>query len=324
MKITHDVHTHTFQSSTVFDPEASVRNLIAKSTELGHSVLGISNQLWDSNIPTDNKGYKGQPEKYVLEIKHAIPEDTDGVRVLIGAECEYCALIDTFSVTPETAEMFDYILIRHSHTQARGLVIAEDSGALKVRAAIREKLVDGLPELSELLIDRMVGVINVRTVTDANIGNLSEIVSSEYDQLTEIADFLHSSLDRLMSRPDLAEIARKVPTAIIHPFWPDGSSADEARKILSMLDYDRAARQFKACAELGVAVVVNTDAFTLSDNGYKNDPMVKVVRIALDAGCRVVFGTNSNTLAGLEAIRKADEIADAIGITEADIAEFVR
>lgn len=316
MRITHDLHTHTFQSARVLDPKASARNLIARAAELGHTVLGISNYLWDSSIPTDIRGLKGQPEKYILEIKHAIPEDTKGVRVLIGAESDYCGLSDTLAVTASTARQFDYILIRHSSTRQQGLVIAEDPNTLKVRAQIKQKLTEAMPDVSEALIDRMVAAIKLK---DAN-----EISAPEHDQAALIAEFLHSSLDGLLAHPQLSEIAKAVPTAIIHPFWSDGSSAKEARRILSMLDYDRMSEQFRTCAELGVAIVINTGVVASGEDGYAGDPMVRVIRTALDAGCRVVFGSEAYSLEELDSISKADGIADALGITEDDLIQLVR
>jgi histidinol phosphatase-like PHP family hydrolase len=48
------------------------------------------------------------------------------------------------------------------------------------------------------------------------------------------------------------------------------------------------------------------------------------MRLAKAAGCKFTFGTDSHSLAGLDKIRRADDLSDIIGITEEDLAEFVK
>ena len=122
MQVTHDIHTHTLLSACCFDPEATVAAYVSKAAELGHKLLGIANHLWDERVPGPSKWYRGQTVNYVLEARDAIPADTKGVKVLIGAEAEYCGMTDTLAITAENAKKFDYMLIPHTHTHMRNMM----------------------------------------------------------------------------------------------------------------------------------------------------------------------------------------------------------
>ena len=103
MRITHDIHTHSTLSHCCYDPAASVANLVRRAAELGHTVFGISNHLWDERVPGASRWYKNQMISYGLEARNSVPADTCGVKVLIGVETEYFAAGDTLGMLAETA-----------------------------------------------------------------------------------------------------------------------------------------------------------------------------------------------------------------------------
>lgn len=316
MKITHDIYTHTFQTLQVLDPSTSARNLISKAANLGHTVLGISNYMWDSSVPVNVRTLRGQPEKYVLEIKHAIPADTQGVRVLIGAECDYCGLSDTLAITKKTAKLFDYVIVRHSHIKSEGLVVAEDAHTIEVRNALKQKLIAEMPDISEELIARMVDAVKRKDAV--------AIAAPKYDYCAKMANFLHESLDSLIANPHLAEVAAETPTAVAQPLCPMGCTSDEMQRILDYLDLERAARQLSALAALGVGIVIDMSVFDTERAVDESNKAFKLARLAIEAGCRVMFGSNAYALSELDRMRKAEQLADRLGITEDKLSELVR
>ena len=48
------------------------------------------------------------------------------------------------------------------------------------------------------------------------------------------------------------------------------------------------------------------------------------MKIAKDVGCIFTFGTDTHSLAGLDTIRKGNDISRIVGITEADLADIVK
>ena len=54
------------------------------------------------------------------------------------------------------------------------------------------------------------------------------------------------------------------------------------------------------------------------------EPLIRVMKIAKDVGCIFTFGTDTHSLAGMDAIRKGDDISRIVGITEADLADIVK
>ncbi|MBO7376454.1 MAG: hypothetical protein J6V01_05055, partial [Clostridia bacterium] len=65
-------------------------------------------------------------------------------------------------------------------------------------------------------------------------------------------------------------------------------------------------------------------AFTHADTDYEGEELIRVFRIAKDCGCLFTFGTDTHSLKGLDDIRRADRISELIGITEDDLAPYVR
>lgn len=317
MKVRHDIHTHTLFSSCCYDPEATAAAFIEKAHELGHSVFGFSNHIWDEKVPGASNWYRGQTVSYGLEEKYAIPSDTHGIKVLFGTETEYCGMTNNLGMLAETAKNFDYVLVPHSHTHQQNFVMAENPDVKAYRKALVEEICAKLPAVTEEQAQRMAASVKYQEA-------LAAIKHPAVDDGEYLADFLFTSFESLMVHPEFLKLAATVPTLIAHPFHPCGESKEQQFRVLGMLlaQKDRLFDDFGVAARLNVGLDVNIGTYRMPED-YANDPMVAVMRIAREAGCKFGFGTDSHTLRGLENIRNGDAIGDAIGITDKDLAEII-
>ncbi|NMA95947.1 MAG: PHP domain-containing protein [Clostridiales bacterium] len=120
--ISHDIHIHTHLSSCSSDPEATPENYIRLAKELGIEVLGFSDHFWDSNVEGASDWYRPQNFEHIMQIKDMMPEDTLGVKVLIGCETEYCG-DGKLGITREVAEKLDFVLVPTSHVHMKGFTV---------------------------------------------------------------------------------------------------------------------------------------------------------------------------------------------------------
>jgi len=320
MKVTHDIHTHTLFSSCCYDPLATCKAFVDRAAELGHEILGISNHLWDEKVPGVNGWYKGQTIEYGFEAKYAIPADTKGVKVIFGTETEYCGMTDNLGMLAETAARFDYVLVPHTHTHMKNFVIPENDDVKAYRKELTAAIEANFPALSHNQASKMAGTLSYNEVR-ALIGDKPGLI----DEWKYLADFCFTSFESLMKNPEFVKMTTTVPTLIAHPFWACGVSAADVKNVFGHLlaEKDRLYADFSECAKLGVGLDVNIGTYQDASNGYNDDLMVAVMRIAKDAGCKFTFGTDTHSVAGLDAIRRGDAISDAIGITKADLASIV-
>ncbi len=317
MKIRHDIHTHSLLSSCCYDPEATFENYFRRAKELGHTVFGISNHLWDEKVPGASHWYHMQMINYGLEgARNSIP-DIPGMKILIGTETEYCGMSDTLGMLAETAKRFDYILVPHTHMHMKNFVIPEDEQIKEERARLLALLEERLPDLPPALVKKMASSLSYGDI-EALLGeNRADIVKFN-------ADFMFDSFMKLMNNAEFRKIAASVPTSVAHSFHPCGYSREMSAKIIAAVSEDRLAECFTTARDLGVFIEINTGAFTHSDTDYEGEELIRVFRIALGCGCRFTFGTDTHSLKGLDDIRRADRISELIGITEDDLAPFVR
>ncbi len=319
MRIDHDIHTHTLFSSCCYDPLATMKAFVERAHELGHRILGISNHLWDERVPGASAWYRGQTVDYGFEGKYAIPADTLGVKVLFGTETEYCGKDDNLGMLASTAARFDYVLVPHTHTHMKNFVIRESSDVAGYRDRLAAGIIEKFPELSPEMADRMASTLKYAEVR-ALIGAGATVDEEKY-----LADFCFSSFESLMKNGEFRKMAASVPTLIAHPFYPCGITRDEKARVFAFImeQKDRLYADFAECASLGVGLDVNIGTYGRPENGFADDPMVAVMRVAVEAGCRFAFGTDTHSVAGLDAIRKGDAISAAIGITGGMLADPV-
>lgn len=314
MNCTHDIHTHTLFSSCCTDPAATVEAYVRRAAELGHRIFGISDHLWDETVPGASAWYAGQSVPYVLEAKNCIPKDTGGVKVLFGAETEYCGMSDTLGITAESAKHFDYILVPHTHTHMKNFTMAEPPEI----AAYRRQIADRLRATFDFLSDRQIG----KMAAALNHNELYPLIADTFDFVGYAADFAVDSFERMLNNAEFVKLTQTVPVIIAHPFAPlEGKLSVEIRR---RIDLDRVHALCAKAAGMGVGFDINLCFYSVSGDGYRNDPMVAIMRAAREEGIRFTLGTDAHSLAALDTIRRAEPICEAIGMTDHDWAEIVR
>ncbi|MDD7675954.1 MAG: PHP domain-containing protein [Eubacteriales bacterium] len=322
MEIKHDIHTHTTLSRCCYDPKATVANYVRRAAELGHTVFGLSNHLWDEKVPGASGWYKNQMISYGLQQKECIPADTCGVKVICGTETEYFAAHDTLGMLAETAKQFDYVLVPHTHMHMRNNVMNDNADSLAVRKILADRIAAAIPELSAEQAKKMAWALGY--------GEMDTLVSNDtffphtVDMAEYCARFMVDSFNSLMANSEFEKLAKTVPTSIAHPFHPCGFSADMQKKIIDLIPDADLTDCFKKAQSMGVAIEINTGSFCHPANDYADEPLIRVMKLALAAGCRFTFGTDSHSLAGLDSIRKGNDISRLVGITQSNLADIVK
>ena len=316
MQIRHDIHTHTLLSLCCNDPEATVQAYVRRAAELGHTIFGISNHLWDEKVSGANDWYQKQMINYGLAARDSIPADTCGMRVMIGVETEYYAMTDTLGMLAETATRFDYVLVPHSHVHMKGKVCPYPDDVLARRAAMTRKIIEAMPALREEQAKKMVATLSV--------AELEALVDAEPTDLAVFyATQMIRSFEALMHHPELIKMAARVPTVVAHPMHACCIPREQTIAANRALPEDDLRRCFTLAKNLGVGIEINVGCFNPADD-YADEPNIRTMRIAKAVGCKFTFGTDSHSLKGLDAIRKGDRIAEILGITEADLFDIVR
>ncbi len=322
MVIRHDIHNHTTLSRCCYDPEATAPAFIRRAVELGHTVLGISNHLWDEKVPGASSWYKNQMISYGLQLRDCVPADTCGVRVLIGTETEYFAAHSRLGMLAETAKKFDFVLVPHSHTHMRGDVFGDNADAKALKKLFAERIAKALPELTADQVKKMANSLGYAEI-DALVAS-GTYFAPTVDIEKDCARFLSESFLSLMADGEFMKIAAAVPTSVAHPFTPCGFPKEVQKRMIDLIPDEELMKCFDAAKSLGVSIEVNTGALKFPENNWAGDPMVRVMKLAKAAGCKFTFGTDSHSLKGLDEIRKANSFSDAAGITEADLPDFVK
>lgn len=317
MKIRHDIHTHTLLSSCCYDPEATVEHYARRAAELGHTVFGISNHLWDEKVPGASKWYHQQMINFGLEGSRAPLPEIHGIRFLVGTESEYCAMTDTLGMLAETAVRFDFMLIPHSHIHMKNFVIPDMPDVAAKRKELAEKIATSVPDITPEQAKRM-----ANGMSNAEIEAL--LPERTVDVIKYNAEFLVDSFKKLMANTEFRKMAGLLPTSVAHPFAPCGFSAPMQKSIVEAISDSDYADCFTLAKNLGVNIEINTGAINKSADDFADEPMIRVMRIARECGCTFTFGTDTHSLKGLDSIRRGDRISELCGIGEEQLAEFVR
>lgn len=315
MKIKHDVHTHSLYSLCCYDPQATVTRYLERAAELGHKTFGISNHLWDEKMPGSSDWYRKQMINYGLEARHAVPADTCGMKVLIGAESEYAHYKNALGMSAETAKRFDYMLIPHTHMHMRGFVMQDPPEIIAAREEFKNQIIAKFPELDEKKAASMAAVFK-----EVDLAGSVE----NYDPIKYFANFMVESFKGLMENEEFIKIAAAVPTSIAHPFNPCGFSEDVKAKIIRGVSDDDYRECFRMAKKLGVAMEVNTASFARKEDDYANEENIHTFRLAKEIGVKFTFGTDAHSVTALDNISKGERISELIGITESDLMDFVK
>ena len=309
MRANHDVHTHNFLSECCGDNQATVQSFVDRAKELDLKLLGLSNHTWDESVPlpkTASRFYKKQCMPYELQIKRQIPE-VEGLKILVGAETEYCGMYDVLGMGKEAALQLDYLLIPHSHVHMRDFVMPPTGDVLRARDNLAVILcsVEGLtPERARALAGSM-----PEAELDPFMGE------KQVDYIKHVSDFMVASFRSLLNNETLKSYSDLVPISIAHPFQPVGDMPimDDMLALISDVTYGEL---FTEAARRGIGLEINP---------WTNTPeSMRLFGIAKECGCKFTFGSDGH---GVREMAKHPEIGACvahIGLNEYDLMDFVR
>ena len=188
MDIRSDFHTHTNLSSCA-PAETTVQSMldVMCGGPDGLRAIGISNHLWDSDVPGASDWYKPQNVPHVLQIREQLKNaDTHGAVVRVGAEVEFTAECRV-AITVEHAKLFDYLLITANHTHMKGLIIP---ASMTAPDEVRRFIVDRFKAAAKVDLPVKCGICHPFfpiSFKDTEIEILAGISDEEYGECFELA-----------------------------------------------------------------------------------------------------------------------------------------
>jgi histidinol phosphatase-like PHP family hydrolase len=145
--IDRDLHVHT-NLSLCAKSKATVENCLAAAEKQGITSIGFANHCWAGEMPHANSWYRAQNVEHVLSIRDQLPDDTRGLRILIGCETEYIGN-GIAGLNKDLAERFDFVWVPANHFHQKGFVVPEELGS------------GGPKEVSELLYRRFMEAVDL-------------------------------------------------------------------------------------------------------------------------------------------------------------------
>lgn len=307
MKALADVHVHNFLSNCSRDRTATAENYIKRYADLGVKVLGFANHTWDDRVPGNNEWYHKQNLTFEMQIKNQIPADTLGVKVLVGAETEFCGMTKTLGMSAEGAKELDFLLIPHSHVHMRNFVMPHIPEVLAARKKIERRLIE------EWGINEDKAAEMARQLKQKDLEPFFEGERTDYPKY--VADFLVQSFEDLINHQELEKILKIIPVSIAHPFQPVGDGDCEA-EIHSHISDETFHRLFKVAAEKGVGLEINTRCH--------QPHLLRLCKIAKEEGCKFTLGSDTHTIQGAESIFQTESALEALGLKEENLMDFIR
>ncbi len=121
MKITQDMHLHTLLSACSQDPGQTPAALVDWAAAHGVRTICLTDHFWDEKVPGASDWYAPQNRAHHHRIYGMLPQDTQGVTVLVGCECEYLGG-DKLSIAPDAMAAMDFINIPIDHFHMKDFV----------------------------------------------------------------------------------------------------------------------------------------------------------------------------------------------------------
>ena len=150
MQIDHDIHVHTFLSGCCGDEDSVPSKIIARAAETGLKTIGFADHMWDAAVPGASPWYAPQNYEHISQIREQLPADTNGVRILVGCESEYCGG-GKVGISRAIAEKLDFVLLPMSHLHMKGFVEPEG--------------IDTPQQVADLMVERYREVIELGLAT---------------------------------------------------------------------------------------------------------------------------------------------------------------
>lgn len=308
MKAFHDVHVQNYLSENCTDNVATAASYIERAAQMGLKVLGFANCVWDASVSGANYWYNKHGLTYSMQIRSQIPEDTKGVKVLVGGECEYCGMSDTLGMTAQGAKQLDFLLVPHSHVQMRNFVMPDPPEVTAARAKLKKIIQNKIEHISDERAQNL-----SEKIFEEELGPFMDGPVGDYPAY--LADFMVHSFRGLMENKELGQIVASTPVAVAHPFCAIGSDA-YAVAAIEKISEDTFAQLFSMAASRNVGLEINAK--------YGSDAMRRMLQIAKDQGCKFVLGSDAQSRAQCYDIVKVEPMVSALGLTEYDFMDFVR
>ena len=309
MKVLHDVHLHNYLSSCCADNQATALSMVREAERTGLKLIGFSNHTWDESVPLPASSgfYKKQSMAYEMQIKRELADYTGDVKVLVGAETEYCGMYDVLGMDKEAALQLDYLLIPHTHVHMRNFVMAATPDVTRARAVLAERL---------SLVE---GITPARAASIANSYPESELEpfmgEKTVDYVKYVSDFMVESFRSLMNNEMLKSYSDLIPVAVAHPFQPVGSAPLHGDMLKRIAD-NTFGELFEMAARRGIGLEIN--------NRARNPEVVRWIGLAKECGCKFTFGSDAHGKDEMKLVFDVASCFDAVGLTDDDLMDFVR
>ncbi|MBQ9099527.1 MAG: hypothetical protein IJY50_08905 [Clostridia bacterium] len=309
MRPFHDVHVHNYLSSCSGDNQSTVESYIEVAKSLDMKLIGFANHTWDETIelPASSSFYKRQSMAFQMQIKSQIPERVEGLKILVGAETEYCGMYDVLGMGKDAALQLDFLLIPHSHVHMRNFVMPATEDVTNARARVAEIFagIEGItPERATAL---------AKTLPEPELEAF--MTEKKVDYVQFVSDFMVESFRSLMQNETLKSYSDLIPVSIAHPFQPVGSWPLRDPMVARISD-NTFGELFQMAAKRGIGLEIN---------GATNSPEVfRMFGVAKECGCKFTFGSDMHARVDMQKVFGAQPCIDHLGLTENDLMEFVR
>ncbi|MBE6556098.1 MAG: hypothetical protein E7663_07745 [Ruminococcaceae bacterium] len=309
MRAFHDVHIHNYLSSCCSDNGATVESYIDKAKELGLRLIGFANHTWDESVPLPAPSgfYKKQSMVFEMQIKCQIPENVEGLKVLVGAETEYCGMYDVLGMGKEAALQLDFLLIPHTHVHMRNFVMPATEDVENARSHLSEVLA-GIEGISP---ERALAMANSYPETELE----PFMKEKKVDYIKFVSDFMVESFRSLMNNEVLKSYSDLIPVSIAHPFQPVGSFPMRPA-MMKLISNETYGNLFEMAAKRGIGLEIN---------GSSDDPEVcRMFGVAKECGCKFTLGSDMHARDEMAKVFNSDPCTTRLGLTEYDFMDFVR
>ncbi|MBE6691316.1 MAG: hypothetical protein E7590_08600 [Ruminococcaceae bacterium] len=309
MKVFHDVHIHNYLSTCSGDNGATVESYIKEAKELGLRLIGFANHTWDESVPlpASSSFYKRQSMAFQMQIKSQIPEKVEGLKVLVGAETEYCGMYDVLGMGREAALQLDFLLIPHTHVHMRNFVMPATEDVTRARATATEVFA----AINGISADRAAAM--AKSLSESELEPF--MGEKKVDYVRHVTDFMVQSFRSLMQNETLKSYSDDIPVSIAHPFQPVGSFPLRDQMVASIPD-NTFGELFEMAAKRGIGLELNSATNTA--------PVLHMFGIAKECGCKFTFGSDMHARGEMSKVFGAQVCADHLGLTENDMMDFTR
>ena len=144
MKVSHDIHLHTFLSDCCHDERMTTAAVLEHALNKGYDTLCYTDHCWDSTVPGASNWYAPQSIEHAFS-NHPLPESKD-IRICMGVETEYCGG-KKLGLSRASFDKFDFVVIPPNHFHMENFVRPAE---INTPEAIAELLMTRLEELQAL------------------------------------------------------------------------------------------------------------------------------------------------------------------------------